>query len=125
MKKNSINKYIIIITIAIILIAFLAPHILAANYNIDVNSAKPNTTPGSDPLLEQRINMVLGYIQTIGSIISVIVLTIIGIKYIIGSVEEKAEYKKTLIPYFIGAVLLFAGANIVQIIYDWAIVLNN
>ena len=125
MKKNIINKYIIIITIAIILIAFLAPHILAANYNIDVNSAKPNTTPGSDPLLEQRINMVLGYIQSIGSIISVIVLTIIGIKYMIGSVEEKAEYKKTLIPYFIGAVLLFAGANIVQIIYDWAIVLNN
>ena len=125
MKKNIINKYIIIITMAIILIAFLAPHIFAANYNIDVNSAKPNTTPGSDPLLEQRINMILGYIQSIGSIISVIVLTIIGIKYMIGSVEEKAEYKKTLIPYFIGAVLLFAGANIVQIIYDWAIVLNN
>lgn len=30
----------------------------------------------------------------------------------IGSAEEKAEYKKTMIPYLVGAVILFAAVNI-------------
>ena len=34
--------------------------------------------------------------------------------------EEKAEYKKTMIPYIIGAVLIFAASNVAGMIYDWA-----
>ena len=63
-------------------------------------------------------NSVITIISTIGSIISVIVLIIIGIKYMIGSVQEKAEYKKTLMPYFIGAVLVFAASTIAGIVYS-------
>ena len=44
-------------------------------------------------------------------------LLIIGIKYILGSVEEKAEYKQTMWPYVLGAVLIFAGAAVTDIIY--------
>ena len=35
-----------------------------------------------------------------------------------GSVEEKATYKQTLLPYLIGAILLFTGSLIPQLIYD-------
>ena len=52
----------------------------------------------------------------IGSIVSVAALILIGIKYILGSVEEKAEYKKTLKPYLIGAVMVFAITNLLGII---------
>ena len=34
----------------------------------------------------------------------------------IGSVEEKAEYKKTMGPYALGAVMVFAITNILSII---------
>ena len=34
----------------------------------------------------------------------------------LGSVEEKAEYKKTMIPYVIGAILLFATSNLLGIV---------
>ena len=44
-------------------------------------------------------------------------LTIIGVRYIMGSVQEKAEYKQTMWPYVIGAVLIFAGTTLVDIIY--------
>ena len=37
-----------------------------------------------------------------------------------GSAEEKAEYKKTLLPYVIGAVLVFAAAAIASMIYGVA-----
>ena len=57
-------------------------------------------------------------VQAIGSIISVLVLVILGIKYMMGSAEEKAEYKKTMIPYLIGAILVFAASNIAGVMYN-------
>ena len=60
---------------------------------------------------------VVGIISVIGMIASVAILMVLGIKYMMGSAEEKAEYKKTLLPYVIGAVLLFAAAGIAQGLY--------
>lgn len=66
-------------------------------------------------------NKAVTIISTIGSILSVIVIIVLGIKYMLGSVEEKAEYKKTLLPYVIGAAFIFAASTISQIIYELAI----
>ena len=55
-------------------------------------------------------------ITNIGMVVAVAVLVVLGIKYMMGSAEEKAEYKKTLIPYFIGALLIFSAAAIVKVI---------
>ena len=63
---------------------------------------------------------IIGMVQAIGSIASVLVLVILGIKYMMGSAEEKAEYKKTMIPYLIGAILIFAASNIASMIYSFA-----
>lgn len=78
-----------------------------------------NTVADNDiSTIGQSIIKVLG---VIGSIVSVIFLVILGIKYMLGSVEEKAEYKKTLLPYFIGALLVFAASTIASIIFNLAI----
>lgn len=53
-------------------------------------------------------------ITTIGIIVAVIVLLILGIKYMMGSASEKAEYKKTMIPYLVGAVLIFGASAIAK-----------
>ena len=42
-----------------------------------------------------------------------------------GSAEEKADYKKSMIPYIVGAVLIFASTAIVGVVYDMANALNN
>lgn len=65
-------------------------------------------------------NKIIGMVQAIGSIISVLVLVILGIKYMMGSAEEKAEYKKTMIPYLIGAILVFAASNIAGMFFNFA-----
>lgn len=65
-------------------------------------------------------NQIVTIISTVGSIASVIVLVILGLKYMIGSAEEKAEYKKTLMPYIIGACLVFAASAIAGIIFGFA-----
>lgn len=66
--------------------------------------------------IKTMANRIIGTIQIIGSILSVAVLGILGIKYMIGSVEERAEYKKTLKAYVIGAVMVFGIVNILGII---------
>lgn len=71
--------------------------------------------------LKKAGNNVIKVITTIGTVLSVVMLIVLGIKYMMGSVEEKAEYKKTLMPYIIGATLVFSASVIAQIIYNVAI----
>ena len=75
--------------------------------------------------LINKANIILTIITNIGMILSVIVIAILGIKYMLGSVEEKAEYKKDLIPYFVGAVLLFSIIAIVKILQEFGQSINN
>ena len=63
---------------------------------------------------------IVGIVRTVSTIVSVAMLIVLGIKYMMGSAEERAEYKKTLFPYFIGAILIFAAGSLTQIIYTWA-----
>ena len=59
-----------------------------------------------------KILMVLG----IG--IAVIVSVVLGIKFMIGSVEEKAQVKDALIPFVIGCIVIFGAFSI------WGIVVK-
>lgn len=63
------------------------------------------------------IGPILGAINNVGVVISIIALMLIGVKYMLGSVEEKANYKQTLWPYIIGIFVLFMGSTIPNIIY--------
>lgn len=64
-------------------------------------------------------NQIITVVSTIGSIASVIILVVLGLKYMMGSAEEKAEYKKTLLPYVIGAGLVFAASTIATVVYNF------
>ncbi len=68
--------------------------------------------------LKDKLGVVFSVVNAIGVILSVIILIILGIKYMLGSVEEKADYKKSMIPYIVGAAILFTGSFLPQLIYD-------
>lgn len=63
------------------------------------------------------VGTILSVIQIIGVIVAVISVSILGIKYMTGSVEQKAEYKKTMIPFIIGVALIVASTTIIKAIY--------
>ena len=63
---------------------------------------------------------ILGIVSMAASVLAVIVLIVLGLKYMMGSAEEKAEYKKTLLPYFIGAIFVFGAGAITTIIFNMA-----
>ena len=113
------NKILGIILIFIILI-FMIANVNYAAIDFNPSNWEPNSTTevtGADRLLDFG-NIIIGILRTLGTIISVAVLAILGIKYMLGSVEEKATYKETMRPYLIGAVLVFGITNILAIIID-------
>ena len=59
---------------------------------------------------------VLTTISNVGIVLSVVMLAIIGVKYMMGSADERAEYKKTLLPYIIGAFLIFGASTVAKIV---------
>ena len=70
---------------------------------------------GADYLMNIA-NIIIGWINIIVSILSVIILSITGIKYMVGSVEEKASYKEQMKPYIIGCIMGFGTVKILKII---------
>ncbi len=76
-----------------------------------------NIETSNDRLIE-KANVIINIMQIVGIIIAVITLMVIGLRYMFGSVAERATYKETLVPYLVGAILLFSVVNIVKIIYE-------
>lgn len=71
--------------------------------------------------ITNRAQIVMGIVNIVGIISSVVVLMILGIRYITGSIEAKAEYKKSMMYYIVGAILLFAAPTLANIIYNISI----
>ncbi len=108
------KKVVMIIRILLIMvvIASLANSVLA--YSPKSWTANENVTTEMTNL----VGKILGFVQIVGSAIAVIMIVVLGIQYMIGSVEEKAEYKKTMIPYAVGAICIFGASNIAKFVYD-------
>lgn len=110
---------------ALISIALLLTLVIVPVYaGFTPTEVTPDVTGAGTTSIKGIGNQVVGIIQIIGTIAAVAILIVVGIKYMMGSAEEKAEYKKTMIPYIIGAVLVFAAANLSKMLYDWAITLK-
>ena len=81
--------------------------------------------PSGSSNIANTINNVIGLLQITGTGISVIVVTMLGIKYLLASPSEKADTKKMIRPILIGCFLLFGAVNLVAIIADVSGVLES
>ena len=115
---KTINKKLIISIALIIITLICLTNNTLATFNPNDDKWNPNPHIDSGGGFLEKAGTVLGVIKFSGIIISVVALTIIGIKYLLSSVEGKAEYKKTAIIYLVGAILLFASTGLVGFIYD-------
>ena len=83
-----------------------------------MNGVNSTADVPTDSGIATVINIVIGGLQYAGSGISLIVIAMLGIKYMLAGAEEKAEIKKRAMPIVIGCVILFATTNIVVIVND-------
>jgi len=117
MKKTV--KIISTILLAIMLLTSIST-VALAKVDLDKTLKGVESATGGDGEIANVGGNIVNIIQIVGIVVAVIVLLVIGIKYMIGSASEKAEYKKTMIPYIVGAVLIFAGTSLVKVIYSLA-----
>lgn len=133
------NKKLLIVAI-IFLILTIMPTIVKAGATqaLDSGSTGSSMDPIKNPdnfkpgdltdtdttKLKTTLSPILAIISVVGVITAVATLGILGIKYMIGSVEEKAEYKKTMTSYIIGSIMLFSISGVIGIIYSLTKSLN-
>ena len=121
------RKIFIKIILIFLLFEYICLSFTSYSQAIDISSlgdlANYGKIIGESEVFMDKAGRVITVVQTVGSIASVVCLIVIGIKYMTGSVEEKAEYKKTLVPYVIGAALVFTITNLLSIVYHIALLI--
>ena len=111
------KKITILILTILLIISSLTICVNAAT--IDPNDYAPPTLTEDDTSEVVSIaNVIVGAIRVLGIVASVRALMVIGIKYMTGSISERAEYKKTMIPYIVGALIFFALTQLLGLIIE-------
>lgn len=116
--KNKVGVCIILIILT--LFVSLQSNIYAMDAIMDSAESFLETGADEGVINEEALKSTSDYLYnillTVAIALAVIVGAIIGIQFMIGSVEEKAKVKETLIPYIIGIFIIFASFTIWKIV---------
>ena len=116
-------KIITVLLIVIALVMVTVP-VFATGFNpqtvIDTINQKANTSSGTATNTMASIaGGIINFIRNLAIVIGIVMLSIIGIKYMIGSAEEKASYKKTLVPLAVGIIIVVAATSIISMVFTF------
>ena len=119
MSKSKVLKIFTLTVVFLVLLFGLFVPIANADVPTTVNPDewKPSDLETTD--VDEVLSIggiIVSIIRTVGLVVSVVVLIIIGIKYMTGTVEEKADYKTSMKPYLIGVFIFFALSQILPLI---------
>lgn len=112
---NKTIKIISTLAIALVLVAVLSQGVFA-NYDTVIGGLDKGTAADLGELNTKSAN-ILATIRNISAIAAVFVITFLGIKYMMGSVEEKAGYKKSFIPLIVGIIIIVAATTIASFLF--------
>lgn len=119
---NKTVKIISTLVIAILLVATLSQVCLAADYKNLISAV--DSTAKNSAVSTEEINATAGkvikLIRNVAAIAAVVILSILGIKYMMGSTEERAEYKKSFIPLVVGIIVVVSAASIASLLFSIA-----
>lgn len=116
MKKSM--KIVSILMMAVMMIMVATPVFADVDPGKAIDDVKSKVSYGGNKDFTAKVGKIIGFLQWAGAIAGVLIITIFGIKYMMGSLEEKAEYKKTMIPFIVGAIVLIAAPQIAKLIFS-------
>ena len=126
LKKNIFLKIMLILILLMSFLLINCQNIYAASISDAIEGADKFINDGvsnTDPTIDENdlqtmSDMLYNAFLIIGIIIAIIIGLVIAIKFMTGSVEQKAEVKKTLIPYIAGCVVIFGAFTIWKLVVD-------
>lgn len=123
--KNKMKLISMVVVIMIMIFTLLSVvYEVKADFNpgniINKVGTEANTVDVDTTSLNSKAGKILAYIRNIAVIAGVIIITILGVKYMTGSLEEKSEYKKSFIPLIVGIIVIMAATAIATTIFSIA-----
>lgn len=120
---NKAIKIVSILLIAVVLLSTLSQVCLASDSYTSIIDTVDKAGQGEATEiggLKTMAGKVIKAIRNIAAIIAILVITILGVKYMIGSTEERAEYKKSFIPLIVGVIVVVAASSIATALFSVA-----
>mgnify|MGYP001852239888 FL=1 len=108
MKKSI--KILSVLMMSIMMVMTVTP-VFASN---QITPIEPTNTGN----ILQLAGKILGFLQWIALIGGTIIIAILGIKYMMGSLEERADYKKSFIPLIVGIIVVMGAVTIANLIVN-------
>ena len=121
MKANQELKTLTVIAISLILFLLIFIPTVKADVPTTINPGDWEPPELQDSDIDEVMDIggvIVSIIRTVGLVVSVVVLIILGIKYMTGTIEEKADYKNSMRPYLIGVFIFFALSQILAVVID-------
>ena len=118
-KKNIMLKIIAIILLLLVFsFAFINNNSFAWDVEEKLKAIDNSSTSSGEAgnKVTKLMGATINLVSTIAAGIAIIMLTIIGIKYVSNSTEAKADAKKDLPGYVIGAVILFGVSGLLRLL---------
>ena len=119
------KKTVKILAIVLLSIMMLFVTVQPVSYARDASKIVDNATqePSGDKQadtsgLNNVAQNVINIIWIISIIVAIVVVMVIGIQFIIGGTQQKAEYKKALMPVAVGVGLVVFGTSIVKFLFS-------
>ena len=116
-KKETAIKILAAALTALVLTMCMGATVFATSGGVPILDGKQGT--GSQQV-QNAAQVIIGIVQIIAGAAAVIMLIVLGIRYVSADPNGKADVKKMAITYVIGAVLLFGATGLLQILKQFA-----
>lgn len=122
MKRNMVK----IITVLVVLLIVLSNLVtFAVDLSTKFNGELSADLNGAKSATQEIVGTILDVVRIVGMGIALIMLTYIGIKFMLASPNERANIKQYSINYVIGAFILIAGVGLLTVVRDFALTIKS
>lgn len=111
MKINNFVKIALILFIISAIIINFSQCFAADNFNFDAFENKTADSTISSPVKDVA-GAILSGVRIAGTGVALIIISVIGIKYMMAAPSERADLKKSTFQYIVGAVIVFGASNL-------------
>lgn len=116
--RKSIKIVLTTLLAFMLLFSFAQPVVFADDVSTITGEITKDKVDPANSGATEIASKIISWIWIISVIVAVVVLMYTGLKFIVGSTQEKAEYKKSLVPIVVGVAILVFATTIVNVLFS-------
>ncbi len=120
MNKKVLTAITVLLMLTAIVFAFVSPVLGAPTAPNPKDNYSQGDTSDAKTAAENIVSALIDIFQVVGVGVAIIMLVMLAIQYLSAAPNEKAEIKKSVSIYVLGAVLLFAASGVLEIVQRFA-----